>query len=575
LPTLYLRFAHIEWYHLRFVALEALVTLAVLLVSALLPLRSRALFSPAWRRLARNRGRACVVVFFLSLLGRIALLPIEPFPPPGIHDEFSYLLAGDTFAHGRLTNPTPPLWHHFEQFYVLMQPTFASKYGAAQPVFLALGQRWIGTPRAGVLLSMALAAASLCWMLQAYLPPEWALLGGMLAVVRMSWFSYFGNSYWGGSAAMLGGCLVLGSAARLARKPRARDGLLMAGGLIVLANSRPFEGAMLALPVVWSLLRKRPPLSVWLPGCALLLAGACLTAYYFERVTGRLMFPWVAYWQQWTICPPFLFGKPNLTVHYQFADQLHYFRDAEMAPYLSTHTVYDFTLELVVKVITGWLFFCFPALTLPLVGLVPTLRAKRFRLLMVTLTFASIGFSTETWLQAHYVVVITGIIYVVLLNGLRWMYVAGQRKLVRGTLAAVVVMALVRLVVVPVNTWRADWGSQTPQIPAYEAFTAMLEARPEKQLVIVHYRPDHFWGYSWINNGYDLAAQHVIWARDTEPQESNLPLVCMFQDREVWLLTPPEDGYLRAPDRTAPWDPTAAARFLTPYPRDRCRGSGE
>ena len=68
---------------------------------------------------------------------------------------------------------------------------------------------------------MALAAASLCWMLQAYLPAEWALLGGLLAVVRISWFSYFGNAYWGGSVAMLGGCLLLGAAARLARRAEA------------------------------------------------------------------------------------------------------------------------------------------------------------------------------------------------------------------------------------------------------------------------------------------------------------------------------------------------------------------
>ena len=90
---------------------------------------------------------------------------------------------------------------------------------------------------------MALAAASLCWMLQAYLPADWALLGGLLAVVRISWFSYFGNGYWGGAVAILGGCLLLGGAPRLARKMRACDALLMALGLLLLANSRPFENA--------------------------------------------------------------------------------------------------------------------------------------------------------------------------------------------------------------------------------------------------------------------------------------------------------------------------------------------
>ena len=48
--------------------------------------------------------------------------------------------------------------------------------------------------------------------------------------------------------------------------------------------------------------------------------------------------------------------------------------------------------------------------------------------------------------------------------------------------------------------------------------TSIMEAKPGRQLVIVRYRPDHFWGYSWINNGYDIPTQHVIWARDTEPR---------------------------------------------------------
>ena len=235
---------------------DVLVLLSIALAFAR-PAWISALFTPIERRLAvlaRHRLSAIAFAACFPLLVRLLMLPWYPPPPPQIHDEFSYLLQADTFAHGRVVNPTPPFWEHFETEYTLFQPGYASQYQPAQGMVLALGQVIFGHPWWGVWLSTGLLCGTLCWALQFVFPPAWALAGACGAALQFGIFGIWMNSYFGGAVAATAGALVFGSLARMRKRgPSASSGFVCGVGVILLFATRPFEGLIwMAVAAVWA-----------------------------------------------------------------------------------------------------------------------------------------------------------------------------------------------------------------------------------------------------------------------------------------------------------------------------------
>src|SRR2546429_9803143 len=166
-----------------FLIIELCLTAVCLVIAFTQPELGESCFSRQEQRFstfASRRNLSVISVGLLSLVLRLALLPILPIPQPGIHDEFSHLLLADTLAHGRLANPTHPMWVHFETFHVNWHPTYTSMYFPGPAIFMAAGQGIAGRPFLGVWLGAGGMCAPSCWAFQGWLAPLWALVGGIL-----------------------------------------------------------------------------------------------------------------------------------------------------------------------------------------------------------------------------------------------------------------------------------------------------------------------------------------------------------------------------------------------------------
>lgn len=543
------------------IVLEGAFTAIAVAVAFCLPRLGSGVFArieQVFARLARRQHLAVLTVGATALLLRLAILPWSPIPNPLLDDDFSFLLAANTFASGRLSNPTPAMWVHFESIHITMKPTYMSMYFPGQGLVLAAGKVLFGHPWYGQLVVTALMCAAICWMLQAWLPPTWALLGGMIAVLRIGLFSYWINTYTGGgSIAALGGALVLGALPRFMKRVEHRHGVLLAIGAILLAYSRPYEGLLLCLAVTVVLVRwvfwgkNRPALRVLIrrtaiPVALMVVAGAWMGYYDYRAFGNPLTPPYKIDRETYAVAQHFIWQSPRPEPIYRHPFIRKFYVGLELSYFEKLKTIPGYLIEIRSKFLLGMAFFAGIALLPPLVMLGRVATDRRMRFLIVCLLIMVGGLLLETWLIPHYVAPFTAVMYALGLQAMRHLRLWRPDKkpigiaLVRFTITLCVILAGLRVWAEPLHISLADSPSMywfgSRDFGIYRAKVERdLERMPGKQLAIVRYGPNHSIFEEWVYNAADIDDSKVIWARDMGEAE-NRELIHYYADRKVWLV---------------------------------------
>src|ERR1051325_5067853 len=231
-------------------------------------------------------------------------------PTPSVHDEASYLFQAQTFAGFRWTNPRPPIPDFFQQFHVLVDPTYSSKYPPGMALLMVPGV-WLGLPALGPVLLSAVTAAFL-FVVARRVSNAWvALLAWMIWLTtprNLEWSAGYFSELATGALWMVGWYALIRW--RETSAPRWLVALAACIGWMVI--TRPLTGVADAIPsgavVLWTVWRR----AQWRQlGIGILTGIAILGVFPLSNRTivgNWKAMPWSVYSKQYLPSDRFGFG---------------------------------------------------------------------------------------------------------------------------------------------------------------------------------------------------------------------------------------------------------------------------
>ena len=340
----------------------------------------------------------------------------------------------------------------------------------------------------------------------------------------------------------------MGALRRIIKRSCVFDALLMGVGLSILANSRPYEGLLVSVPMgvmlfVWILSKRGPMLWISVTRIVmpllivLALTGAAMALYNLRTTGNGFRMPYQVYEETYGIAPLFLWQtpRPEPTYHHQVLRDFQ--RNIGFFLYKRQQSMPGFISEKINVFLLMLVFYSGFVFTVPLVGtliiMIPWMLRNRWaRFALLTNSSLIAGLLVATYALTHYSAPIYGLNYMFVLQALRlWRW--------RNKLTGRLVSWFVPLLGIMVFLWSL-WGSwKSVQLSDWHIhrarILAQLRGKEGLHLIIVTYSPQHLVRDEWVYNEADIDNAKVVWARDMDVSH-NCKLIEYFKDRHIWSL---------------------------------------
>jgi hypothetical protein len=436
-------------------------------------------------------------------------------------------------------------------------------------MFLALGQRLLGSAFYGVLIGNALMLFTFCLMLYAWVRPPWALAVTAMFGLIVSPEMYWTNSYWGGSVAASGGALVLLGIGIFRARQTPLAGAIFAAGVLLLFWTRPYEGGVFVLIVLMVFARelwRNRRVSAFAATVAVLALGGAWTCYYNHAVTGNpFLLPYQLHTSQYDVYPVFWFQplRPEPVYSHPRLAAMHGTGGWQALVYWGNRPRWQF---LGVGLARSWRTLELPLRAAILLALlVPAAwRDPLYRKMVIVAGVFLLALAVETFHYEHYTAPVWAALALMIAVWAEYAWdlrIRTRRVGIVLVLVALMLPAFVAISQVPqlLEETSGPQGGDSRNITPlgfwpYRRFALIerLSALDRPQLVIVRYpSPDWRVWEEWVYNGADIDGQRVVFAHDLGAEQDRA-LLNYYADRTALLLT---------------FDSASGQEQIEPYPR--------